>query len=146
RTSEPQNAPSRSSRSPGLPPARPGTAMQGVWRHGRATPPRVTRRANLFVPCVASLTPPGGWHNGPGTSGLSAMTGHANSLTARATAANPAAAATMTLPAPHRRVVLDGFGRLVYDDDGLLASARLQHADFRNPDARAPCDAFSLVL
>jgi AraC-like DNA-binding protein len=74
------------------------------------------------------------------------MTAHANSLTARAIAPNAAAAARMTLPAHDLRVLLDGLGRLGYDVDALLVSARLQHADFRNPDARVPCDAYGVVL
>jgi Arabinose-binding domain of AraC transcription regulator, N-term len=74
------------------------------------------------------------------------MTTHANSLTARVTGATAVAASTLTLPAHDLRVLLDGLGRLGYKVEALLAAARLEHADFENPDARLPCDAYGTVL
>lgn len=74
------------------------------------------------------------------------MTAHANSLTARVKDRNAVSESTMTLPAHDLRVFLDGFGRLGYNVDALLAAAGLQHADLENPDARIPCGAYGAVL
>jgi len=52
----------------------------------------------------------------------------------------------MTLPAHDLRVLLDGLGRLGHDVDALLAEAGLRDADFTNPDARVPCEAYGEVL
>jgi len=75
-----------------------------------------------------------------------AMTPHANSLTARVTPPNARAASTLTLPAHDLRVFLDGLARLGYDVEALLAAAGLQHAELENPDARIRCDAYGAVL
>ena len=74
------------------------------------------------------------------------MTTPANSLTSRVRVATAVAASTMTLPAHDLRVFLDGLGRLGYKAEALLAAARLQPEDLKNPDARVPCDAYGTVL
>jgi len=74
------------------------------------------------------------------------MTADANSLTARVTGRNAAAASTMTMPAHTLRVFLDSLGRLGHNVDALLASARLQLVDLEDPDGRVPCEAYGAVL
>jgi AraC-like DNA-binding protein len=86
------------------------------------------------------------WHNdGRGKWG-SAMTGHANSLTAGAMPSNSTASSKPTMPAHDFRVFLDALGRLGYDAETLLAGARVQAVDLAEPDARVPCDACGAMI
>jgi len=50
------------------------------------------------------------------------------------------------LPAHDLRVLLDALGRLGHNVDMLLAAAGLGEANFADPDARVPCEAYEEVL
>src|SRR5260370_5204354 len=74
------------------------------------------------------------------------MTARANSLTERAREPVSHAGYTWGMPANDMRAFMNAFGRLGYNVDWLLESARLGYEDLNDPDARISCQALGAVL
>jgi len=68
------------------------------------------------------------------------MTADAKSLTVPATGNSRHQAASLTSPMADVRTFANGFERLGYDVDGLLADVGLSRRDLNDPDARVACD------